>query len=171
MKYILIVFVVFLSVSCRDNVESKLKGINYDKVVVYSFEARTPPPPPPNNKENLNSTFNIKNINIVENGKITLLSSEIKDKVVLNKNQVEQLIDFIKIDYCKNKATVAACYAPRHLIAFFEKGNLIAYYEFCIECGNDKRSENLYNYPEFCMEKGEKAEYLLKKFGIKYFGE
>ncbi|SHI90717.1 hypothetical protein [Flavobacterium terrae] len=172
MKYILIGFITSFCISCQKDVENQLQGISYDKVVVYSFESRTPPPPPPiQDDDSLNSSSEIKNIDIVLNGKITLSEDEIKDKIILNNSQIEDLVNFIKEDYCKIKATVAACYAPRHLIAFFKKNKLSAYYEFCIECGNDKRSKKLYKYPEFCLEKGEKAKELLKQFGVKYLGD
>lgn len=93
----------------------------------------------------------------------------IKDRILLNEEQKNKLIDVFK-NINLGIATQAACYEPRHLIVCFDKDNKVyGYFELCIECGTYDSSKNMEGILNFSMEKGAEFEMLFKEFGIQHF--
>lgn len=104
---------------------------------------------------------------LTDNGKLNFDTTLVKERLVLNKSQLNELNKLMQ-ETCYTNQSVAACYMPRHLILFRDKKNkIIAYNEFCFDCVGSRNSKNLHDYQSFCMI--DMAE-LFKKFGIKYFG-
>lgn len=101
------------------------------------------------------SDSQLMNIDKFTNGKIDL-------RMRLDSSQI------YKIAAILNDTTggrVADCYDPHHAILFYKNGKIIAYYEFCLECGKAKQSDNL-RFPAFCLEKASALAALLESFGV-----
>ena len=106
---------------------------------------------------------------LVENQKFTFDSTMIKERIVLNEIQKNELYDLITCDTCAPGEMSAACYKPRHLILFKDKKNkILGYQEFCFHCIGSRTSKNLEGFEKFCFSDMNK---LFRKFGIKYFVE
>jgi hypothetical protein len=106
---------------------------------------------------------------LVDNFKLTFDSTMIQERVVLNKNQENQLLKLMVCDTCVPEEMSAACYDPRHMIVFRDDRNrIIGYNEFCINCIGFRSSTNLYGFQKYCYsDMGD----LFRKFGIKLFVE
>jgi hypothetical protein len=93
----------------------------------------------------------------------------IQERVVLNKNQENQLLKLMVCDTCVPEEISAACYDPRHMIVFRDDRNrIIGYNEFCINCIGSRSSTNLYGFQKYCYSD---MGGLFRKFGIKLFVE
>jgi hypothetical protein len=154
MKNIIYFFVLFLLVSCKK--QNKTIITNTDKIIIYSYESRNvglPPPPPGISIEKyfgISTEEYFKKENIVNDGVLNKVGLKIKEEIVLNEEQILELNEFLKTDICKEEGIHAACYIPRHLIAFYdENGKIIAYNEICLSCGNERKSKNLDKFPKF----------------------
>ena len=95
---------------------------------------------------------------------------KIIDNLTLNKEQLEEIVEILKIDY-KNECMEAACYEPRHMLQFYKNAKIIAFYEICLECGGWKNSKNLDFLPPFCVQKGEELKQVFIKMKLKNSGE
>lgn len=109
------------------------------------------------------------NKELVSENKLTFDSTLIKERIILDKNQVLELTKIMASDACEPEEMPAACYMPRHLIIFKNKDDkIIAYNEFCFTCIGSRNSKNIDNYQKFCL--GDIKQFF-KKVGIKYFVE
>lgn len=103
--------------------------------------------------------------------KVNIKKKYVRDRIILNDNQRDKLINLFKTKSC-TECSAAACYEPRHIIVFYDKFDKVyGYYEMCIECGNNSTSENLQEISSFSIEIGEEFEKLFKEFGLKYIGD
>ncbi|MCW4470132.1 hypothetical protein OGH69_14235 [Flavobacterium sp. MFBS3-15] len=103
---------------------------------------------------------------IVEDKKLVIDTSYIKERIVINEKLEKDLFKAIYIDDPPTES--AACFDPRHSILFYNKNSeIIAYIEICFMCGNYETSKNfthgLMNVGSFWM--------IFKDAGIKYFKE
>ena len=159
MKYLSLLLVVLFFFSCQKEITSLLPGIV--KVELLSYPDRM-----------IWDTISYKKEKsfykeLVDNGKLTFDTTMVKESLILNQSQLNELSILLQ-ETCYIPESVAACYMPRHLILFRDKNNrIIAYNEFCFDCVGSRNSKNLDNYQSFCMNN--MAE-LFKKSGIKYFG-
>ena len=81
------------------------------------------------------------------------IKSNIRDKVILNKNQADTLFS-IFVDYTFENASTgivsADCYNPRHAILFYKDGQLIEYVEICFECARIEFIGRKSKFAKFC---------------------
>jgi len=156
--YLSIILIAF--VSCKIN--NTIAGLeNVEKIEFISYADRIMWDTISYNHKN---PFKKELIN--KNNQLTFDTLQIKERIVLNKEQKEELFDLLNSN-CYELSAEDACYMPRHLILFRDKTNkIIAYNEFCFTCGNAINSNNLDNYQNFCLNE---MEALFKKNGIKYF--
>ncbi len=95
---------------------------------------------------------------------------KIIDNLTLSTKYSKEIFSILKKDY-SNNCVQAACYSPSHTLQFYNDGKIKAYYEFCIGCGGAESSEILDSLPSFCIEKGEEIRQILKKMGLKNYGD
>ncbi|MBC5836146.1 hypothetical protein G6N05_14545 [Flavobacterium sp. F372] len=163
--YIAILFLSLLS--CKEEKSLKTidivskKGNNFfetiDKVRLISYSSRT--------QWNPNEPFDY-----YSKKEIVIPEDKIVDDVILSEKDKNSIISILKKDY-KEKCTNAACYEPRHMLQFYKKNKLVAYVEFCSECGGSRESKNLKFLPSFCIEKGQELNNIFIKLGLKITSE
>ncbi len=159
MKKIILIISLFFLISCKKDIVTILPGLT--KVELLSYPDRMMWDTIPYKTEN--SFYK----ELTDNGKLNFDTTMVKERLILNENQLKQL-NMILQETCSINENVAACYMPRHLILFRNKNNkIIAYNEFCFDCVGSRNSKNLDSYQKFCMND---MAGLFKKFGIKYFG-
>lgn len=110
------------------------------------------------------------NNELIKDGKLNFDLSYIQEEVRLDKNQKELLFKILYNKDCESDA-MAACYNPRHLIAFYNSKNQIyEYIEFCLECSNFQAEEKTTSFT-ICNSKTDTIKQTLQNFGVKYFGD
>lgn len=159
-KKLLFLFALFFVFSCQKEKELTLPGLA--KVELLSYPDRMIWDTISYEKKG----FFYKEL--ADNGKLNFDTTMVKERLILNPNQIKELTTLLE-GTCSEEEAVAACYMPRHMILFRDKNNkIIAYNEFCFGCVGSRNSKNLEGYQNFCMS--DMAQ-LFEKFGIKYFGD
>lgn len=105
---------------------------------------------------------------IVKEKRLIINPEHIKERVILNDKQKEQLFRslFIRND---TECSVASCFDPRHAILFYNRHTqIIAHIEICFDCGQDRGS---FEYNHLCYEGLGDISKIFKDAGIKYYGE
>jgi len=121
-------------------------------------------------REGVDNTGALKELKI-ENGKVNIEKNNIKEKIILSKEQIEKIYQTLYDNKICDYESVAACYQPRHLIVFFNsEDKVFNALEICLSC-TQIQSINEFNYPNLCDTKMDKLEEVFKSFGIKYFDE
>lgn len=128
-----------------------------DKVKLISYPTRTSW----NKKEPFD--YSSKKEVIVQNDKIV-------DDIILKDSDLNSILKILESGDEENFDAVG-CYEPRHMLQFYKKNKLVAYYEVCLECGTSRNTKNLNFLPGFSMEKGGKLKEIFKKLGLKNYGE
>ncbi|MCU0350956.1 MAG: hypothetical protein MUF43_09045 [Flavobacterium sp.] len=101
----------------------------------------------------------------IKGNKVKINDKYLKNKVTLTNNQISKLQKGLKGGYYDY---VAACYAPRHAIIFYDKDDvIIGNIEMCFDCNIASGSKNLSEIARSALNLGD----LFKEFGITYFGE
>jgi hypothetical protein len=95
---------------------------------------------------------------------------KIIDDVILIKADFNKIKDIFNDEY-NDGCIVADCYEPRHIFKFYKNGEIIGFYEICLDCGGHQNSKNLDFLPPFCIQKGEEIKKIFKKIGLKNYGE
>jgi len=96
---------------------------------------------------------NHSNDDLIKDGKFVV--PNILERKTLGRIQKDSLfaIFFNHKKMIKNSDEVRAdCYDPHHSILFYEKGQLIAFYQICFMCGGTKQTKGI-DFGEFCNEK------------------
>lgn len=107
----------------------------------------------------------------IENGKVNIEKSRIKEKIILSKEQIEKVYQTLYDNKICDYESIAPCYQPRHLIVFFNsEDKVFNALEICLSC-IQIQSIDKFNYPNLCDTKMNKLEKVFKSFGIKYFEE
>ena len=107
----------------------------------------------------------------IENGKVNIEKNNIKEKIILSKEQIEKTYQTLYDNKICDYESIATCYQPRHLIVFLNsEDEVFNVLEICLSC-TQIQSINEFNYPNLCDTKMDKLEEVFKSFGIKYFDE
>ena len=106
--------------------------------------------------------------NYFKDGKIVVPVKYLRNKIVLDKNQVAKLkASLTEIRY--KQANVAPCYDQRHSIVFYDKRDkAIGYVNICFENFNSIPSKDLERFERLIYSLFFQKE-LFKEFGITYF--
>lgn len=108
-------------------------------------------------------------VNFIQNNKVDIKDKYLKNKIVLNNQQIVKL----KKELSNNCGSFslfggAKCYDPRHAIIFYNKKNeILGYIEICFECEKVNSSSNLKILEDCALN----LEAHFKEFGITYFNE
>jgi disulfide oxidoreductase YuzD len=105
------------------------------------------------------------NVNYIKNNKIEIKEKYLRNRILLNENQIIKLKS--EFGNCTTDDwEIHACYWPRHIIIFINaKNEIFGHIELCFDCTNTQSSKNLV-FLERCALKQKK---LFKEFGITYF--
>lgn len=166
-KIIFLLFLLQLVVGCKS---SYLKNVdpaflNSAKIEIWSYPERNSW----HYKDTVKHYHYSEDLKI-EDGKLNIANNQnIKEIVVLNKDQIEIFYhDFYNSKICDGDV-VSACYYPRHLIVFYnEKNEVVNALELCFECSQMKALNN-FNYPSLCEDKIDLIIKDFKSFGINFF--
>jgi hypothetical protein len=105
-------------------------------------------------------------VNYIKDKKIEINEKYLKNKIVLNSNQINKLKEELMNSKVENWE--AACYDPRHAIIFYDnKNEVFGYVELCFDCNGSYYSPNM----EIISKPALRQEKLFKEFGITYFNE
>uniref|UniRef100_UPI00404AABCD hypothetical protein n=1 Tax=Flavobacterium sp. TaxID=239 RepID=UPI00404AABCD len=106
-------------------------------------------------------------VNFIKNKKVDIKDKYLKNKIVLNNQQIVKLKKGLS-DSCESFSLFggAKCYDPRHAIIFYNnKSEVLGYIEICFECEKANSSYNLKILEDCALQ----LEELFKEFGITYF--
>lgn len=107
----------------------------------------------------------------IENGKVNIEKNNIKEKIILSKEQIEKTYQTLYDNKICDYESIATCYQPRHLIVFLNsEDEVFNVLEICLSC-TQIQSIDKFNYPDLCDTKMNKLAKVFKSFGIKYFDE
>lgn len=92
----------------------------------------------------------------------------IKDEITLTEKQKDELFGILTAPM-PDRAGVAFCYDPHHLIVFYDVSDkAFAYIELCLECGIKETSKPF--YVNFSLENAEQIGLVFRRFGVSYLG-
>lgn len=146
------VVLLFLLLSCEKRKDSVDHLINqYDSIRLISYD-----------KARIGDALQIKK------GTIRISNIKFIDDLILDGKYSKQILSVItsKSDVC----SVADCYNPRHILLFYKKNKVAGFYEFCVECGNSSKSDNL-KLQSICTEQGDTLIEIFKEMKLKNDGE
>jgi len=163
LKIILLTFIAVLSLTgCDKKVEDTFPFSQTEKMEVISYSER-------------NYWDTIRNGKVERMGPIVLNkilqldSSRIKERTFLGKEVKRTLFDILYRNTADEECTVASCFIPRHAILFYNKKmEIIGNLEVCFTCGT---WESNFEHRPICQEELNDLQKIMKKSGIKYFGE
>ena len=98
----------------------------------------------------------------------------VKESLILNENQINELTDLIYNVGYQNKdlpkiIEEGNCYEPRNGILFIDdNGNVFEYIEICFQCGRRVISSEKIKDGVYCLNKFELYKQYFRKQGIKY---
>ncbi|MGL2964461.1 hypothetical protein ACSVH2_11630 [Flavobacterium sp. RSB2_4_14] len=153
-------FVIFIFNSCnlklKKEINSNFENVKRIEILAYIDRNQW-------NKEDNPDFFKI---NYIKNGKLEINKKYLKNRISLNKEQIEILKNgLIK---CKTENYAAACYDPRHAILFYDENDKIfGYIELCFDCNGSRSSDNFNSFSGCALG----LQDTFKEFGITYFGE
>ncbi|MDI9310723.1 MAG: hypothetical protein QM535_10950 [Limnohabitans sp.] len=155
--YILIIVCYFSSYSQKN---TQLKQFErYDKIRLLSYNMQRYAYKPENELKIIGNKINFKK------------DLKFIDDIILSEKQKNKILSILIEDHSKKNCRGSDCYMPRHIILFYKKYKLIDFYEFCAECGGDRKSKGLDILSHFCDDKGQKIKELLKKMKLKNYGD
>jgi hypothetical protein len=168
MRTVFIVVTIALLQNCAPSFESKLPTpyAEAGHIEIFSFRDRSDTSSKSTGKEY--GIMDLLNDTIYQIGDWKLNTKVIRDRIVLNKAQANELTDLLAADQCETDGG-STCYDPRHVIVFFDKRKAaFAYIEICFSCTNYETSHPI--ALDFCYEKATALEKLFANYGVKYFG-
>jgi len=159
----LMVFAVILSFgSCSKKMEDTFPFSQTEKIEVISYPER-------NYWDTLRRGPRDGMGLVVENKKLILDSSYIKERFFLDDKEKEHIFNILYRNPSDMECTVASCFIPRHSILFYnKKKEIIADLEICFGCGT---SDGSFKYNPICHDELNELKAIFKEAGIKYFGE
>lgn len=160
LKIICFLFIILISDSCNLKHKREINSI-FDKVNRIEILAYVD-----RNKWNQEDNLDYLKLNFIQNGRLEINKKYLKNRIYLNKEQIEILKN--KLIKCNTENWAAACYDPRHALLFYDqKDKIFGHIEMCFDCNGSRSSENLKNFSECALG----LEKTFKEFGITYFGE
>ena len=160
LKLVVFLLTIYIIDSCslkhKEEVNSIFDKVNRIEILAYVDR----------NQWNQEDNPDYLKFNFIQNGKLKISKKYLKNRISLNKEQIEILKS--KLRKCDRENWAAACYDPRHAILFYDENDKIfGHIEMCFDCNGSRSSENLKNFSECALG----LEETFKKFGITYFGE
>jgi hypothetical protein len=127
-----------------------------DKVVVISFFHMDYQPDDNNYK--------------IQDGKVPFDESIVKESIVLDKKQQQQLFTILNTETVPKDNTMADCYMPEHRITFSKEGKVIAFLEVCLQCVGSRVSED-FTPVKLHRDKMNELQQFFRNVGIRHFSE
>lgn len=107
--------------------------------------------------------------------KNALTSTEIKERAILNKQQISSLLhilyqtDFKNKNHGPNTVEEGKCFEPRNAILFYDgKGRVFDYIEICFQCKNSESHSDKIAVGTPCRQKYDLLKKWFLSLGIKY---
>ncbi|MBW8688315.1 hypothetical protein [Chitinophaga rhizophila] len=99
----------------------------------------------------------------------TVMPLVVKERVLLNAEQIGQLTDLLFNYGCTGAHTVHDCYIPHHAITFADaEGKALAFIEICFQCANTRESDSRFHMEPLCADKLAMIKALFRDAGIKF---
>jgi hypothetical protein len=156
-KQVILLFllsVIFLSCNKKDNKTAEFLN-KYDKIRLISYNTH---------RDVYSSKYELK----IADDTIQIPNIKYVDNIVLNENFSRKIAEVLLST--ENECVLADCYNPRHIILFYKADKIIAFYEFCAECGGSTQSKSI-KFPELCTDKGDRLIEIFKELKLKNDGE
>jgi hypothetical protein len=97
-----------------------------------------------------------------------VIVSEIKEVVLLTKTQQDRLVALLYDYKPKNRfRPTIKCYVPRHCIVFYKEGQVLAFFEICLQCRQTKQTPNV-DFGASCPQQFDQFRTFFKQIGIQY---
>ncbi|MCO6163922.1 hypothetical protein [Flavobacterium sp. NRK F7] len=136
-----------------NSLDFKYETIN--EVILYSFL----------NKSSIKTLPYRKDVNY--NSDVQLSNDFIKERILLDEKQKQELFHLITKDSCPKEQHLADCYNPRHEVVFKNKSNeIMGSIEICFECNDFRHSKSLGEATYYCHDA---MRLFFWKAGIRYF--
>lgn len=159
-SFITFLMLVFIFNSCNIKIKKEINSTfeKVKRIEILAYEDR--------NQWTKEDNPDFLKLNYIQNGKLEINKKYLRNRISLNKEQIEILKN--KLRKCETENWAAACYDPRHAILFYDKNDKIfGYIEMCFDCNGRRSSENFKVFSECALG----LEETFKEFGITYFGE
>lgn len=106
----------------------------------------------------------------LRDGKLPFDESIIKERLILDKKQLEELYTILNTENCHENFS-KDCYMPEHRITFYDKNNkVIAFLEVCLQCIGSRISEG-FKTVKLCDAKMKELEQFFRSVGIRHFSK
>lgn len=152
--FLILFAILIISCSERENKTAEFLK-KYDNIRLVSYNTH---------RDVYSSNYELK----IAHDTVPIPDIKFIDNIVLDKHYSEKIVDILLSE--ENQCVLADCYNPRHLLLFYRQDKIVAFYEFCAECGGSRQSKNI-SFPELCTDKGDRIIEIFKEMKLKNDGE
>ena len=159
---IAVILALSFLLSCKKKTKDIYPFSKCDYIEVISYENRM-------NWDTINGmSKDYYEYSILENGRMEVFKKNTIEKIRLNKEQNENLLNILYNTNCF-VSEASACYEPRHSLIFYNAENKpFASIEVCLDCYGSRKTKGIKEI-EFCETKINKLREFLESIGIKHF--